>query len=176
MILVSSCWKKNFIRNNARNFFILSLVFLKLLIVSVAFFLGHPVFTPRGFPPLCSLGNVFMHGWSNSKKRISSMIFWHFQRYVSICHHLTFLKSKLETCWTVWNTPVLSFCLLHCLNVDICPDMKQKCVGLWFCLLPRMHVCFRVSTWPYSVFKVPTGFQRLWMCFKDFYTTRYVYM
>ena len=28
---------------NAHNFFILSLVFLKLLIVSVAFFLGHPV-------------------------------------------------------------------------------------------------------------------------------------
>ena len=31
------CWKKNFIRNHAHNFFILSLVFLKLLIVSVAF-------------------------------------------------------------------------------------------------------------------------------------------
>ena len=43
-ILVSSCWKKNCIRNNAHNFFILSLVFLKLLIVSVAFFLGHPVY------------------------------------------------------------------------------------------------------------------------------------
>ena len=42
-ILVSSCWGKNFIRNNAHNFFILSLVFLKVLIVSVAFFLGHPV-------------------------------------------------------------------------------------------------------------------------------------
>ena len=28
-ILVSSCWKKNFIRNNAHNYFILSLVFLK---------------------------------------------------------------------------------------------------------------------------------------------------
>ena len=46
-ILVSSCWEKNFIRNNAHNFFILHsayLVFLKLLIVSVAFFLGHPVY------------------------------------------------------------------------------------------------------------------------------------
>ena len=43
--LVSSCWKKNFIRDNAHNFFILSLVFLKLLIVSVTFFLGHPVYT-----------------------------------------------------------------------------------------------------------------------------------
>ena len=42
-ILVSSCWKKNFIRNNAHNFFILSVAFLKLLIVSVAFSLGHPV-------------------------------------------------------------------------------------------------------------------------------------
>ena len=43
-ILVSSCWGKNFfIHNNAHNSFILSLVFLKLLIVSVAFFLGHPV-------------------------------------------------------------------------------------------------------------------------------------
>ena len=36
-ILVSCCC------NNWHNFFILSLVFLKLLIVSVAFFLGHPV-------------------------------------------------------------------------------------------------------------------------------------
>ena len=43
MILVSSCWKKNFIRNNGHSLFILSLVFLKSLIVSVAFFLGHPV-------------------------------------------------------------------------------------------------------------------------------------
>ena len=41
--LVSYCWEKNSIRNNAHNFFILSLVFLKLLIVGVAFFLGHPV-------------------------------------------------------------------------------------------------------------------------------------
>ena len=43
MILVSYCWKKNFIRNNGHSLFILSLVFLKSLIVSVAFFLGHPV-------------------------------------------------------------------------------------------------------------------------------------
>ena len=34
---------KEFLRNNAHNFIILSPVFLKLLIVSVAFFLGHPV-------------------------------------------------------------------------------------------------------------------------------------
>ena len=40
-ILVSSCWKKNFIRNNRHSLFIL--VFLISLIVSVAFFLGHPV-------------------------------------------------------------------------------------------------------------------------------------
>ena len=43
-ILVSSCWEKNFVRNNAHNFSLLSLIFLKLLIVSVAFFLGHPVY------------------------------------------------------------------------------------------------------------------------------------
>ena len=43
MILVSSCWKKNFIRNNGHSLFMLSLVFLKSLFVSVAFFLGHPV-------------------------------------------------------------------------------------------------------------------------------------
>ena len=42
MILVSSCWKKNFIRNNGHSLFILSLVFLKSLII--AFFLGHPVY------------------------------------------------------------------------------------------------------------------------------------
>ena len=39
-ILVSSCSEKNSIRNNAHNFFILSLVFLKLLIESVVFFLA----------------------------------------------------------------------------------------------------------------------------------------
>ena len=42
-ILVSSCSEKNSIRNNAHKCFMLSLVFLKLLIESVAFFLGHPV-------------------------------------------------------------------------------------------------------------------------------------
>ena len=35
--------EKNSMRHNAHNFFVLSLVFLKLLIVGVAFFLGHPV-------------------------------------------------------------------------------------------------------------------------------------
>ena len=40
---MSSWWEKNFICNNAHNFFILSFVFFKLLIVSVAFFLGHLV-------------------------------------------------------------------------------------------------------------------------------------
>ena len=45
-ILVWSWWEKNFIRNNAHNVFILSLVHLKLLILSVAFFLGHPIFYP----------------------------------------------------------------------------------------------------------------------------------
>ena len=44
MILVSSRWKKNSICNNGHSLFILSLVFLKSLIVSVAFFLGHPVY------------------------------------------------------------------------------------------------------------------------------------
>ena len=45
-ILVPSCSEKNSIRYNysAHNFFILSLICLKLLIVSVAFFLGHPVY------------------------------------------------------------------------------------------------------------------------------------
>ena len=54
MILVSSCWKKNFIRNNAHNFFILSLVFLKLLIVGVAFFLVHPVYLKICMPQVRS--------------------------------------------------------------------------------------------------------------------------
>ena len=45
MILVSFCWEKNSISINAHNHFIFSLVFLKLLIVGVAFFLGHPVYT-----------------------------------------------------------------------------------------------------------------------------------
>ena len=47
MSLVSSCWEKNCIRKNAQNFFNLSLLFLKLLIGSVAFVLGHPVLIPR---------------------------------------------------------------------------------------------------------------------------------
>ena len=53
MILVSFCWeKKRIVRINARNFFISPLVFLKLLIVSVAFFLGHPV------QPICKLNGT----------------------------------------------------------------------------------------------------------------------
>ena len=47
MILVSFCWENNSIRIYAHSFFILSLVFLKLLIVGVAFFLGHPVLPQR---------------------------------------------------------------------------------------------------------------------------------
>ena len=47
-IVVSSCWGKNFIHNKAQNFFILFLIFLILLIVSVAFFLGHPVWLISG--------------------------------------------------------------------------------------------------------------------------------
>ena len=57
MILVSSCWEKNFICNNARNFFILYLVFLKLLIVSVAFFLGHLV----SLHLMTLITNLFLH-------------------------------------------------------------------------------------------------------------------
>ena len=49
VILVSSCWKKNFVRNNAHSFFILFLVFLKSLSVGVAFFLGHPVLVRKVF-------------------------------------------------------------------------------------------------------------------------------
>ena len=44
IILVSTCWKKNFIRNNGHSLFSLSLVLLKSVIISVAFFLGHPVY------------------------------------------------------------------------------------------------------------------------------------
>ena len=43
-ILVSSYWEKNYTTNDAHKFFILFLIFLKLLIVSVAFFLGHPIY------------------------------------------------------------------------------------------------------------------------------------
>ena len=68
-ILVSSCWEKNFIRNNAYNFFILSLVFLKLLIVSVAFFLGHPVYRNQLLllllhNSLCRRTGPIMNAWS----------------------------------------------------------------------------------------------------------------
>ena len=86
--LVSSCWEKNFIRNNAHNFFILSLVFLKLLIVSVAFFLGHPVYHKhmntflslirftwlnhtKGYVHPCTrirvnpMSSIFLHQWFN---------------------------------------------------------------------------------------------------------------
>ena len=60
-ILMSSCWEKNFIRNNAHNFFILSLVFLKLLIVSVAFFLGHLVYTSKSTKTLSSINLSHYH-------------------------------------------------------------------------------------------------------------------
>ena len=60
MILVSSCWKKNFIRNNGHSLFILSLVFLKSLIVSVAFFLGHPVYGKRLYYE-CQFANVTLY-------------------------------------------------------------------------------------------------------------------
>ena len=56
--VVSSCWEKNFIRDNAHKYFILSLVLLKLLIVSVAFFLGHPVKHTQ--VKLCS---IIVHVW-----------------------------------------------------------------------------------------------------------------
>ena len=38
------CWAKNYTNNNAHKCFILFLDFLKLLIVTVAFFLGHHIY------------------------------------------------------------------------------------------------------------------------------------
>ena len=63
-ILVSSCWENNFIRNNVHNFLILYLVFLKLLIVSVAFFLGHPVYIH------------FTEAWKREKETVSMLTFF----------------------------------------------------------------------------------------------------
>ena len=45
MILVSSCWGENVYAIMHTTFKFLSLVFLKLLIVGVAFFLGHRVYS-----------------------------------------------------------------------------------------------------------------------------------
>ena len=64
MILVSSCWKKNFIRNNGHSLFILSLVFLKSLIVSVAFFLGHPVYGQTVRACTCFSGRGLLQSFS----------------------------------------------------------------------------------------------------------------
>ena len=44
LILVSFCWKKNALLINALTNVIYSLISLKLVIVGVAFFLGHPVY------------------------------------------------------------------------------------------------------------------------------------
>ena len=43
LIFVSFCWKKNVLLLNALTNLIQSLISLKLVIVGVAFFLGHPV-------------------------------------------------------------------------------------------------------------------------------------
>ena len=44
LILVSFCWKKKILRINALTNLIESLISLKLEIIGVAFFLGHPVY------------------------------------------------------------------------------------------------------------------------------------
>ena len=45
LILVSFCWENNVLLINALTNLIQSLISLKLLIVGVAFFLGHPVYS-----------------------------------------------------------------------------------------------------------------------------------
>ena len=68
MILVSSYWKFFLIRNNALNFFIPSLVFLKLLIESVAFFLGHPVYKNAYLAVCCLSAFRNVSGWNSSDR------------------------------------------------------------------------------------------------------------
>ena len=48
-ILVSFCWEKNFIRNNAHNLFILSLVFLKIIDRNCCILSGPPCITSTFF-------------------------------------------------------------------------------------------------------------------------------
>ena len=58
MILVSFCWESSSIHINAHNFFILSLVFLKLLIVGVAFFSWPPCIFKQEVNYFGSFGSV----------------------------------------------------------------------------------------------------------------------
>ena len=58
-ILVSFCWRKNVLLINALTNQIQSLISLKLVIKSVAFFLGHPVYRVQG--PVSYTGNLFQN-------------------------------------------------------------------------------------------------------------------
>ena len=44
MVMVSFCWKMNFLPSKIKNKFVLLTMSLKLTIKVVAFFLGHPVY------------------------------------------------------------------------------------------------------------------------------------
>ena len=63
-ILVSTYWKKNFIRNNAHSFFNLSLVFLILLIKSVASFWATLYGMSENPTPLLLPACIFMNSGS----------------------------------------------------------------------------------------------------------------
>ena len=52
LILVSFCWKINVLFINTLTNLIWSLISLKLVIVGVAFFLGHPVYVMRKGEPV----------------------------------------------------------------------------------------------------------------------------
>ena len=103
-ILVSSCWEKNFIRNNAHNFFILSLVFFKLLIVSVAFFLGHPVYIIYIDCSLTHENSASRNMWlcltNEYHTKFTSYIFawrtWEAQNNMDLLNNFT--DSLLHTC------------------------------------------------------------------------------
>ena len=103
-ILVSSCWEKKFIRNNAHNFFILSLVFLKLLIVSVAFFLGHPVFLreKKNLTNWIIIPLVFVSIVNMAVDRIKQRLSWCYfeKRIMSLaysCRNIVKLKQIIGT-------------------------------------------------------------------------------
>ena len=57
MVMVSFCWKVNFLPNKIKNKFVLLTMSLKLTIKVVAFFLGHPVLDllPQTFVRVCHI-------------------------------------------------------------------------------------------------------------------------
>ena len=125
---VSSCWEKNFICDNAHKFFILSLVFLKLLIVSVAFFLGHPVY-PRAVTKqsidctinslqMCPMCSPFCENYTNGFIKLWKLKLFRYNNIVHVKYVICILM-EIFISEKNYNT------------ANICHFCMKVCIGLW---------------------------------------------